>query len=207
MMGDKGIKAISNSIFVNSPDWLDISENSKYIVLSKETMKSEIDLFVFSLFVYNDVPFNENPSDSLQNLINKLHENEIILGGGVMFYDSSKRILPGCCCGLEQWRDIINNILQKKEPWLGHNPYPIIEYKEDYMVVWSDDYLGLYGDAKTKSSLQHIEFTNSDMEHFISQMKIDIEEFITKPFYDRIREIDEYISDEFVSAIKQWLIS
>jgi len=217
----KGINAISTAIYINAPNWLCISDNDandknnkneSYIVLNRGTTKNEVDLFIFGLFCRNEIPFNDNSKESLEHLIERFNTDNIILSGGLMFYDGKTKILPSCCAGLEQWAEAVDDILNRKSPWLGHDPYPTIEYEDNSAIVWSDDYAGWSGDhlgifdpPKPKSELQSIEFTNDELACSLAQLKIDIKEFITVPFCNRLKEIDSSISDFLTSAALKWL--
>ncbi|QQO10571.1 hypothetical protein [Breznakiella homolactica] len=203
-MNGKNIKIISNSIYCNAPNWLNISNNKEYIILSKSTTKQEIDLFLFSLFVYNNISFTDNPKKSFQNLINGFDKEEVVLGGGLMFCNNDVEILPSCCCGLEQWQEVIADISHRKTVWLGHDPFPTIEYKDNSIIVWSDDCLGIFGSAKSKSDLQSIEFTNGEVISSLAQLEIDVSEFITIPLYGRVKEIGSHVSEALMAALMKW---
>lgn len=54
----------------------------------------------------------------------------LIVPGGLRFRDtiSAAEAAPGCCFGLENWRDW-QNVFHEQEPWLGHDPAPQIEHE------------------------------------------------------------------------------
>ena len=201
----KGINAISNAIYSNSPSWLCTANNESYIILNKDSTSQEVDLFILGLFCYNSITFTDNSKESFRNLIEMFSIDRVILSGGLMFYDGDTKILPSCCAGLEQWAEAVDNISHQNSPWLGHDPYPNIEYKDNSAIVWSDDYLGLFGLPKPKDELQSIEFTNDELNHSIAQLKTDISEFISIPFCSRLKEIDNSIVDSLTSAALKWL--
>ena len=200
----KGVNIISNSIYINAPDWLSIPDNRSYIILNKDTPRQDVDLFIFGLFVYNEIPLTDNSKESLRHLQNRFIPDEIALSGGVMFYDGDVKILPGCCAGVEQWREVVEDISNKKEIWLGHDPYPTIEYKDNSIIVWSDDYSGVYS-SMPKSKLQSIAFTNDELNDLFAQLKADIKEFIAMPLDKRLKEIDYCISESLTSCVMEWL--
>jgi len=198
---NKGIKLVSTSIYINPPSWLEIPNyDEDYLVLDKDVTREEVDLFLLGLFIYNYIPFTEDSEASIQNLLKALTDG-IVLGGGLMFFEGDKKILPSCCCGLEQWQEAIEDISQKIGVWLGHDPMPIIEYQEHSILVLSDDYNKPSCPVKSKSDLVCIEFSTTELECFLAQIKDDIKDFFEIPFRKRLNEIDSNNSDRVVSAV------
>jgi len=196
MIYNKGIKPVSTSIFVTPPSWLEISDyNKDYLVLNKDVIRNEVDLFLLGLFEYNDIPFVEDSKASIQNLYNRLTTDGIVLGGGLMFFEGDNRIIPSCCCGLEGWQEVVDDITHKRGIWLGHDPTPVIEYNENGILVWSDDYT-----TELKSDLTCIGFSAIELERSITQARDDINKFFEIPFRNRLNEIDDSSSDKVVSA-------
>jgi len=69
-----------------------------------------------------------------------LDEEMIITAGGVRVSDTATgvRIGPGCCAGLESWRDW-GDLLDGEVPWLGHSPNPGVEFTQDVVRLWRDE--------------------------------------------------------------------
>ncbi|MFD4637481.1 hypothetical protein ACFWN2_09230 [Lentzea sp. NPDC058436] len=69
-----------------------------------------------------------------------LHEEMVILAGGVRVSDTSTglRIEPGCCFGLENWRDWAG-VLDGEVSWLGHSPAPGVERADGVLRLWRDE--------------------------------------------------------------------
>ena len=202
-MNNKGIKPVSTSIYTNSPAWLDISTNNyDYLALDKDATKKDVDLFLFSLFIYNNIPFTAEAKSSILNLYNDLvNDDGFVLGGGLMFYEGDKKILPSCCCGLEDWSKTVKGIFDKRDVWLGHAPTPIIEYHEHSILVWSDDYRESSDPSNSKSSLISIEFSLTDLESYFTQLKNDIKYFFEILFYERLKEIDKSSYERVAKAV------
>ncbi|MFF3762700.1 hypothetical protein ACFYYR_01175 [Streptomyces sp. NPDC001922] len=53
----------------------------------------------------------------------------VIAPGGIRVRDTGTGITarPGCCFGLENWRDWLD-LADGGEPWLGHDPTPVVEH-------------------------------------------------------------------------------
>lgn len=56
----------------------------------------------------------------------------VIAPGGLWVRDAESGVVlsPGCCSGLESWREDWFGILKGREPWLGHDPTPGIGIME-----------------------------------------------------------------------------
>jgi len=202
----KGIKIISNAIYIGAPGWLCISDNKEFILLDGNTTKQEVDLFLFGIFIYNSsICITDNSSESLQNLLDAFNSDEVVLSGGPLFYENDTRILPSCCCGLEQWHEVVTGICNKRNVWLGHDPFPVIEYGDNLTTIWSDDCLGIYGAAKPKDNLNSIEFLVDGLDCCLDKLRGDIKAFVTIPFCNRLNEIDHYMADDLMFAVMKWL--
>lgn len=68
-----------------------------------------------------------------------LAQELLIFAGGLRVCDTSTgmAIVPGCCAGLEDWRDLTQAITGGS-PWLGHDPGPEVEVVGDDLRVWQD---------------------------------------------------------------------
>jgi hypothetical protein len=68
-----------------------------------------------------------------------LAEELLILAGGLQVGDTSTGtvVVPGCCAGLEDWRDW-DQVLTGGAPWLGHDPGPEVEVVGGDLRVWQD---------------------------------------------------------------------
>ncbi|SDF37598.1 hypothetical protein SAMN05216553_101335 [Lentzea fradiae] len=69
-----------------------------------------------------------------------LAEEMIVMAGGLSVLDTTTgvRIVPGCCAGLESWRDWAL-FLDGEVPWLGHSPAPGVELTADVVRLWQDE--------------------------------------------------------------------
>lgn len=72
-----------------------------------------------------------------------LCQDTLVMWGGLTLDDSSTgvTIAPGCCCGVEDWREWAG-ALGGESPWLGHDPSPWIELDGDRLRVWQDEGFG-----------------------------------------------------------------
>ncbi|MBA9002363.1 hypothetical protein [Thermomonospora cellulosilytica] len=66
-------------------------------------------------------------------------QDEVAVPGGLRLTDTSTGAVvePGCCFGLESWRDWAE-LLDGETPWLGHDPTPEIEFADGVALVRVD---------------------------------------------------------------------
>ncbi|HLL67197.1 MAG TPA: hypothetical protein VK453_16050 [Micromonosporaceae bacterium] len=96
----------------------------------------EVGLFVAALAQHLDV---DAPAGRDQVVTALLSEELLILAGGLQVIDTvtGMTVVPGCCAGLEDWRDWAQ-VLHGDSPWLGHDPGPEVEIAGDDLRVWQD---------------------------------------------------------------------
>ncbi|WP_330276892.1 hypothetical protein OG205_15240 [Lentzea sp. NBC_00516] len=103
-----------------------------------------------------------------------LDEEMIIMAGGVRVSDTATgvRIEPGCCVGLENWRDWAD-LLDGKEPWLGHSRPPGVEFAQDVVRLWPQDE-HRYGPAceiPAADLREHLEGVRQDLIGFLGLVR------------------------------------
>lgn len=79
------------------------------------------------------------PADA-EGLIRALLAAEKILApGGLRFHDTATgtTVAPGCCCGLEDWREWLD-VPAGESLWLGHAPSPRFEHHPGAVHLWPD---------------------------------------------------------------------
>lgn len=84
-------------------------------------------------------------SIAASDLIQRIVASECLVApGGLRVQDSRTGVTanPGCCCGLETWRDWENVPDDCDALWLGHDPSPWVERLGDSVRVWPDGGLG-----------------------------------------------------------------
>lgn len=69
-----------------------------------------------------------------------LEQECLIMAGGVLVRDAAAgvEVPPGCCFGLECWRDW-TTLLDGHVLWLGHSPTPGLEIVDGVVRVWRDE--------------------------------------------------------------------
>ncbi|MGW5738456.1 MULTISPECIES: hypothetical protein [Streptomyces] len=85
------------------------------------------------------VPGENDARDGME-LVRRLVAAECVVApGGLRVRDTATgvTVLPGCCFGLENWRDWIE-LLDGGEPWFGHDPEPHAEHLGAVIRMWPD---------------------------------------------------------------------
>lgn len=193
-------KAVITDPYYDSPKWITNEvTRKKYMCLSKESSSHDVELFLTHLFGY----MNINVEHSLPNSFNELFEKDYIaLSGGVAFFsDDNKYILPSCCCGLEDYSHVIDSILKKQSPWMGHDPAPGLTYNNNQVYVWPDD------PEESEIKDNFIEFSFQELEESLAITSKEVQEFIEGPLYDWISKENIEIADIMKEKMKKWLLN
>lgn len=107
-----------------------------WMVLNAGCADDQVGLFVAALADRIEV----QPSGGRDEVVNSLLAEEfLIAAGGLQVRDSTTGtvVTPGCCAGLEDWRDW-TQVLAGDSLWLGHDPGPEVEVVNDDLRVWQD---------------------------------------------------------------------
>ncbi|WP_240669900.1 hypothetical protein [Actinoplanes solisilvae] len=105
-----------------------------WVVLDRNTTDEESGLFIARLASIGGA------TGSLAEVIDALIAEEVLLiNGGVRLTDeaTAQVVVPGCCAGLENWRDWAE-LMAGQSVWLGHSPDPEIEFFGEDLRVWQD---------------------------------------------------------------------
>ncbi|MFI0898750.1 hypothetical protein [Streptomyces sp. NPDC020983] len=82
---------------------------------------------------------DDPPADAEALLRALLDTDRILAPGGLRFHDTATgvTVVPGCCCGLEDWREWLE-VTAGGSLWLGHDPSPRIEHHGAAVHLWPD---------------------------------------------------------------------
>ncbi|MEU4689394.1 hypothetical protein [Actinoplanes sp. NPDC023714] len=99
-------------------------------------------------------------------------EEALIVAGGLRVADSRTGavVTPGCCAGLEDWRDWAT-VLDGGSPWLGHSPDPAVEVAGDVIRVWQD------GGAGRRRSAR-VDIPRADLPVLLDGVQRDLAAFL-----------------------------
>jgi hypothetical protein len=100
----------------------------------------------------------------------------LIAPGGLILSDTTTTIVPGCCCGLEDWRDWARALTGGQPPWLGHDPTPTMSIG-DRITVWQDT--GPPDNHTPTLSGPHITLTRAHLTELLRGVHHDLAAFTT----------------------------
>jgi hypothetical protein len=123
----------------------------------------EVGLFAAVVADSNDIP--------LGDLATAEH---LIAPGGLILTDATSEIVPGCCSGLENWRDRAHALSGGEPPWLGHDPTPKMSIG-DPITVWQDT--GSPGSHTPIPSSDHVTLTRAHLADLLEGVHHDLTAF------------------------------
>lgn len=201
----KDIKIYAHEFYYDCPVWLQEDRSIQSVKLTRDCSSVEVDALLYGLIGYNDIPIMDSPSTTILQLLKGLKAKEIIMSGGLLFQEDDKMIFPSCCCGLEEWKEIVDDIRNKKSPWMGHDPFPCCLYNDNTVIVCSDN-MEFYKNSDYKRTTIdepiQIIYTNAEMDSLLEQLEMDMKNFTTGPLARRIAELAPALEETFC---KVWL--
>ncbi|WP_146231851.1 hypothetical protein [Lentzea atacamensis] len=111
---------------VRFPDWPTGPYSDGDVVLSGRMSREDVGTVLASIAEYNNEGQHEADGPSTLGV---LLDKDVIASGGLLVRDTETgvEIEPGCCVGLETWRDW-QYLLDGRTPWLGHDPWPEVRF-------------------------------------------------------------------------------
>ncbi|WP_420037746.1 hypothetical protein ACN2WE_40785 [Streptomyces sp. cg28] len=112
------------------------------MALSGELSMREIGTVMAVLTSYNqsdDAAPVRDPETSMGQVSQLLATDQVIAPGGIRIRETStgETAPPGCCLGLENWRDW-QELMNGEQPFLGHDPAPRTEHTGTTVRLWPD---------------------------------------------------------------------
>jgi hypothetical protein len=151
------------------PPWpISVPEAERLVRLSGESSAAEVGDVVQQLVLYNSLPLAGSAPEVIARVI--AAENLVLPGGIRARSDSSDLVaVPGCCCGMERWRDWIGLEAEASSPWWGHDPDPWVERIGDTLRLWSD--------ASTAATAFCFEVSVAEYPRMIAAVSVDLASF------------------------------
>jgi len=150
-----------------------------YLPLGGGLSEAEVGTAMMRVVGYNTVGpdpeegFAPPPADPLGAFLHGTLTSEfLIVGGGLRVVDESTDVTlpPGCCCGLEDWREwweVVDGGADR--PWLGHDPQPIAERFGDTVRLTLDS-----GSRDSPT----IELPAAELGHLLLGVERDLADFV-----------------------------
>lgn len=104
---------------------------------------------------------------------------DLRLAGGVRVRDGAGNVVePGCCCGVEEWREWLDVTDGESSPWMGHDPWGWVEHEADTLRVCS----GPEDDSQTGhgAATATIVIPRAELPRLLDGLRADLEGFVQR---------------------------
>ena len=170
----KIIKAVVEITSFNSESpWIVSSfENYSFLRLSPSATDEEIGSIILTACLYNQIDIRSTATETLRAFI----AQDFVLPGGLQFLENEKvKIAPGCCSGLEDWREWLEVPNGYGGVWAGHDPNPGVEFVAGKIRVWQD-----VSKDKKANETKFIDFEIDEMRNLLEKVESDLKGFVMK---------------------------
>ena len=168
-MSQKDIEAVIEiNPFDGKPPWaIASSPNFSFLRLFFGITDKEIGDIMLTACTYNSIEICTSANETLTAFISE----DFVLPGGLQFLENNQvKIYPGCCSGLEDWRDWLE-VPSGETVWAGHDPSPGVEFINEGIRVWQDE----KGD-----DVDFIDFKFDEMRELLEKVENDLKEFVVR---------------------------
>lgn len=165
-------KMVRAVVEVSRPDaaspWPLISDPGvEYVRLHAGVGDEEIGSVMLTACLYNRT---EISSDAAETLRHFLAGGGFVLPGGLLFAEGDEvKVVPGCCCGLEDWVEWRGVPHGNNAVWTGHDPGPEVEYVGGAVRVWP---------GEKEAGGEFVEFTMEELGEWVLQVEADLAGFV-----------------------------
>lgn len=189
--------------YYDRPCWLEHEvERKEFIILSADSRSEDVELFLILLFGYNHIDEKPSFEDSFHELFK---EEYVVISGGIGFFlDPNTKILPSCCCGLEDWSEVYQSVRNRTSPWLGHDPSPGITYQEQTVRVWADDPESI--PEGMRQGTFFIDYKYEELVHSLEQTKKDLSDFVHGPLHHWMNRRNRSVANKMTQKMLAWFI-
>ncbi len=186
---EKSIEAVVEiARFEGVAPWPTVSEYADtHMPLFPSLSSDEIGLLVITACLYNQTEILPNATETLQAFMDN---DGFVLPGGLRFLDGGQvKIIPGCCSGLENWREWLDVPHGKNAVWAGHDPSPQVEYFDNHVRIWQDE---------KAEGVDSVEFELPEMEVLLTGVTLDLQGFLPR-LEKWVAYISPGLEDDFVA--------
>lgn len=156
---------------VSFPDWPTGPYSDGDVVLSGRMSREDVGTALASIAEYNNGGKHEVDGPSTLGV---LLGKKVVASGGLRVRDVSTgvEIEPGCCVGLETWRDW-QYLVDGRTPWLGHDPWPEVRFEGEIVRVWPDsrDTGGPACEIRLAELPVHLAVVQQDLQGFLELVR------------------------------------
>jgi hypothetical protein len=129
------------------------------------TNDEEIGAIMLTACLFSRIKIHASAVETLKALVGK----DFIMSGGLLFSEEGQeKVRPGCCCGLENWREWLD-VPSGKLIWAGHDPTPEVEFVDGGVRVWQD---------QKADGVDFIDFGVDEMRVLLEKVESDLQGFL-----------------------------
>ncbi|MFD3450662.1 hypothetical protein ACFWVC_00570 [Streptomyces sp. NPDC058691] len=149
----------------------------QFMALSGSMSPLEVGSALAMLADYNSrTGDDDRPLTDASEAIRRLLETDkVIAPGGLRVHDTRTNVTvqPGCCCGLEDWREWLD-VMKGGTLWLGHDPSPRLQHASEVVQLWPDG-----ADAQDPPPGQPIEIVVGDLPGILHTVQDRLQGFLS----------------------------
>lgn len=129
------IPVVEGLRFSDPPAWVPAMDEREWIELGPVCTPDDVARVVAVIAGYGkDLPATAKAAAQ------QIADGEFrVAPGGLMARAEGFELAPGCCCGLEGWRDWYAVRPGGQSPWLGHDPGPYVDCRATEALLWPDE--------------------------------------------------------------------
>jgi hypothetical protein len=166
----------------------------EWMVLHGGVTPEEVGSVVAQLVLYNRAPNGGSARRVLERLSQK---RRTVLPGGVRVRDGAGSVVePGCCCGVEEWRQWLAVTDGETSPWMGHDPWGWVEHEADGLRVCSAPEEG--GEQVHGPATATVCIPRAELPRLLAGIEADV-----RAFLPRLREWAVAIDPEYGARLAE----
>ncbi|MFB6367467.1 hypothetical protein ACFCP7_26155 [Paenibacillus elgii] len=102
---------------------------------------------------------------------------------------------------------MLEAVINKENVWLGHDPFPSVEYVDHTVRIWSDDFSGAIRKGITEQEIQkmyYIEYDRDDLIKKLQSIETDLLDFYKHSFKKALWMFDDYHKEMLFLQYCKW---
>ncbi|AQZ70384.1 hypothetical protein BKM31_14105 [[Actinomadura] parvosata subsp. kistnae] len=157
-----------------SATWPIAAQANGFLALSGRLSPAEVGSAMAVIFGYGGIP--TAPISELHHLLDRhlADAGRLIAPGGLRVRDTATgaEILPGCCCGLENWRQW-RDVLRRQSLWLGHDPDTYLTFTGEAVRLTQEPDAG-----STPARVSDVEIRLDELPALLTTVQLQLQGFL-----------------------------
>lgn len=144
---------------------------------------------------------DDYPADAEALVRGLLTAEKLLAPGGLRLHDTATgvTVLPGCCCGLEDWREWLD-VSSGAALWLGHDPSPRFARTPTAVRLWPDG-----RDTAGPPPGPPVEIPLTDLPAILRTTQEDLRGFLTRAREWAALRFPPPLADDLAAALDEGL--